>query len=422
MTIAICVATCSSRGTSSTTAASSERDDVARSGSPRPPRSGWPSGCRGCRSTSSPRTNLATTVAGPRDRAAGGEERPRRDPPDARRSRRRRRRRRPRSAGRRPGCAASAGRRGHGDDRTGRGHSAASAPPRPNRTSDSRSAYAWNSGRPHHVRGAAAAAGRWSTTSTTRPGRGLITATTSERNTASAMPWVTISVVAGLLGPDPQQLDVQPLPGHVVERAERLVEQHHRRLDDQAAGDRHPLPHAAGQLRRLGLLEALQPDELDQVLDQPGLGPDAGHLERQRMLLSTVRQGSRAASWKAMPRWCSRCDLAGRHAVDQRRARGRRLQPGEDPQDRRLAAARRPEQRQERVPAPCPGRSAPARAPCLRPSVNVLLRPWMLSPVAACGSAAGSRVGEQACRRGRGRAGPPAAILHAAPARSRLRP
>ena len=51
-------------------------------------------------------------------------------------------------------------------------------------------------GRPHHVR--RARTGRSiSTTSATRPGRGLITATTSERNTASAMPCVTISVVAG---------------------------------------------------------------------------------------------------------------------------------------------------------------------------------------------------------------------------------
>ena len=109
-----------------------------------------------------------------------------------------------------------------------------------------------------------------------------------------------------LLGPDPQQLDVQPLPGHVVQRAERLVEQHHRRLDHQAAGDGDPLPHAAGQLRRLGLLEALQPDQRDQVVDQPGLGLDPGDLERHpdvarppSATAAARRPGTRCPSWWA---------------------------------------------------------------------------------------------------------------------------
>ena len=41
-----------------------------------------------------------------------------------------------------------------------------------------------------------------------------------------------------------------------VERAERLVEQQHARLDGQRAGQRHALALAAGQLRRIALLQA----------------------------------------------------------------------------------------------------------------------------------------------------------------------
>src|SRR5205823_5952721 len=46
----------------------------------------------------------------------------------------------------------------------------------------------------------------------------------------------------GLL-PDPQQLDVQPLAGHLVERAERLVHQEDRGLERERARDRDALLH-----------------------------------------------------------------------------------------------------------------------------------------------------------------------------------
>ena len=76
---------------------------------------------------------------------------------------------------------------------------------------------------------------------------------------------MTSSVVHGPLGPDALQLEVEPLAGHLVERAERLVEQQHLRLDHQRPGDGDPLAHAARELRGPGLLEALEPDELDEA-------------------------------------------------------------------------------------------------------------------------------------------------------------
>ena len=48
----------------------------------------------------------------------------------------------------------------------------------------------------------------------------------------------------------PAQPVAQLLADLGVERAERLVEQQHRRLDRERAGQRHPLPLAAGELRR----------------------------------------------------------------------------------------------------------------------------------------------------------------------------
>jgi hypothetical protein len=52
------------------------------------------------------------------------------------------------------------------------------------------------------------------------------------------------------LGGDPVELVVQHVPGHRVERAERLVHEQHVRVLGEGAGQRDPLPHAAGQLVR----------------------------------------------------------------------------------------------------------------------------------------------------------------------------
>ena len=50
-----------------------------------------------------------------------------------------------------------------------------------------------------------------------------------------------------------------------VEGAERLVHEDDPRLEDQRAGDGHPLPHAAGKLVRVlvGVGRHVQPDVLD---------------------------------------------------------------------------------------------------------------------------------------------------------------
>ena len=52
-----------------------------------------------------------------------------------------------------------------------------------------------------------------------------------------------------------------------VERAERLVEQQHARLDGERAGQRDALALAAGELRRIAAGLVLQLDEVEQLVD-----------------------------------------------------------------------------------------------------------------------------------------------------------
>ena len=54
-----------------------------------------------------------------------------------------------------------------------------------------------------------------------------------------------------------------------VERAERLVEQQHLGLVDDRPRERDPLALAAGQLDRLALAEAREPDHVERGLGAP---------------------------------------------------------------------------------------------------------------------------------------------------------
>src|SRR5215471_14556453 len=67
---------------------------------------------------------------------------------------------------------------------------------------------------------------------------------------------------------DPLELEMHLLAQLGVQRAERLVEQEHLRLVDDGAGQRDPLPLAAGQLDRLAVAEPGQADHAER-----GLGP-----------------------------------------------------------------------------------------------------------------------------------------------------
>src|ERR1700681_1100398 len=72
----------------------------------------------------------------------------------------------------------------------------------------------------------------------------------------------------GLAGrsPNPQQFVAHGHAGLLVECGERLVHQQYRRILHQAARDRDPLLHAAGQFMRMPLAETVEADQLQRLL------------------------------------------------------------------------------------------------------------------------------------------------------------
>ena len=153
-----------------------------------------------------------------------------------------------------------------------------------------------------------------------RAGRADITTTRSASCTDSSMSCVTKRIVLLLRLPDAQQLAAHDEPRDRVERAEGLVEESTSGFDGERARHLDALLHAARELVRIGLLEALEADELDVVRDAPlALAP--------------------AAACPGRSRCCPR-----RSARERRRAPGRRrcgAGRGRGPARRRSARCRR---------------------------------------------------------------------------------
>src|SRR5262249_54386886 len=139
-----------------------------------------------------------------------------------------------------------------------------------------------------------------------------------------------------------------------VERAEGLVEQQQLRLDGERTGERDTLALAARELARQPVAEALEMDEAQQflgprldvllprtqaaLLDRQAEGDvfGHGHVAKQRIVLEDEADAAVAHA-----------DARDVLAVEQHLARILELEPGDDPQQRRLARARGAEQRDE---------------------------------------------------------------------------
>ncbi len=141
----------------------------------------------------------------------------------------------------------------------------------------------------------------------------------------------------------PQGLDVvgQRPPGDLVQRREGLVEQQQLRPRHQRPGQGHPHGHAAGQLRLLGRLGAGVQTHLAQgfprTLQRPRLR-DPRQLQRQRDVGGgggPGHQGGRLEHHRSLPAPLGQGHLAA----------ARPLKARQQPQRRRLAATRRPDQR-----------------------------------------------------------------------------
>jgi hypothetical protein len=119
-----------------------------------------------------------------------------------------------------------------------------------------------------------------------------------------------------------------------VQRSERLIQAQHRLAGQQRAQERHALAHAAAELVHASGLEALEPEVLEQRARLPArrLAPVARDPPRQRRVVD-----------RAQP-WQQRVALGHQHG--RRAVAGalvRPLQPADDLQQRRLAAAAGPD-------------------------------------------------------------------------------
>ena len=170
----------------------------------------------------------------------------------------------------------------------------------------------------------------------------------SARNSASSRLCVTNTTATPSCCPDSAELHLHELARLRVERGERLVHEQDLRLERQRAGQADALLHAARQLVRITVLEVLQ-------ADQPQVRRALAARARARgmpwicsgnsTLSSTVRHGSRRNDWKTKPACGPGSD--GAIAVDQHLAAVRLEQSMHQPQQRRLATARRPDQAHE---------------------------------------------------------------------------
>ena len=153
---------------------------------------------------------------------------------------------------------------------------------------------------------------------------------------------------------DPLQLQVHLVARDRVERAEGLVHEQDLGVVAQGPGDGDALAHAAGELTRERLLKALQADELAQLVGAPpALGlVDLAQQQRQADVLLDRVPGEEVGVLEDEPELAQRVVVAV-VAVPERAAADRHLavaglrQAREDPQQRRLAAPRLPEQRDE---------------------------------------------------------------------------
>ena len=150
------------------------------------------------------------------------------------------------------------------------------------------------------------------------------------------------------IAPQRQQIVVEPEAGDLVERGERFVHQENIRIGDQRARQRDPHLHAAGQFARIGVGEFGQPDLRQRFADarvrlggrhmrqfqrQPYIPAHAGPRHQRRLLKHKADGMLRTQRIGVV------CDADG--------AGGRHVQACDQAQRGRLAAAGRPEQRDE---------------------------------------------------------------------------
>jgi hypothetical protein len=148
---------------------------------------------------------------------------------------------------------------------------------------------------------------------------------------------------------EPRNLVLERLPRQRVERAERLVHQHHARLLRETARNLHALLHPARELagkifadlgeahlfqQRIGARLAGAARNALALVGERDIGPDAAPGQKRA---AVVLEHDRPLARRAVDPL----------AFGENFARARRHQPGQQPQQRGLAAARRADDREE---------------------------------------------------------------------------
>ena len=110
---------------------------------------------------------------------------------------------------------------------------------------------------------------------------------------ASSWSWVTSTVVVAVSDRIRATSRRSSAAQRGIERAERLVEQHHRRPDRQRPRERDALLLAARELVGIALLQLAQPHQVEQLTHPRAIAARSP----KPMLPRTVRCGNSAPSW-----------------------------------------------------------------------------------------------------------------------------
>ncbi len=183
-----------------------------------------------------------------------------------------------------------------------------------------------------------------SMSATTRPGRGERTTTRRQEGRLEDVVGHEQHGRPGLPAPDLEQLVLERLSGHLVERPERLVHQQQPWTGDERAGDRDAHPHAAGELARQVTRVTVEADQLERSIGcRAALAPrDAAQGERQRDVVADGRPRQQRRVLEDVGDATGAAGRSGVGAHDGHRARGRLREAGDQAEDRRAAAARGP--------------------------------------------------------------------------------
>ena len=174
-----------------------------------------------------------------------------------------------------------------------------------------------------------------------RPGRRPKTRTRSERKTASSI-WCVMNRTVDARGrPNAQQFRLHDLARLRVERGERFVHQQDVRVHGQRARQVNALTHAARKLPRVVLLEALEPDELEQVAQMVAFGGRQTALDLEADRRVAPHRTPRLQRVGLKDERPVRARLRHAAAVDRNRSRIEGFEAVDDAQERRLPASAR---------------------------------------------------------------------------------